>query len=180
MHVYLIKCILKKIVDQQKEASDAIRSSCSISLFICVREVCGDSGFLQFCSWKAKAAYPYRPAEVSIGLKGVLNNGCATYIPDVDGIEQPGETAPVVIKFQQITESTIKDDIAAGNRISCGSGEKLVFSECQRDSMPLTLPKRGFWLRLALLIIPILFRKFAFDNMIKLYQQRNSPGSKDL
>ena len=152
-------------------------ASCSILFYLSASEKFAETlGFYNSVVGKPKLLILTGQLRVSIGLKGVLNNGCADFVPDVNGIEQPGNSSRCLIKFQQTTESTKNGvDIATGNRILCGSGEKLRFCRSVKRFDASHASKTRICNALRLLIIPILFRKFAFDNIIKLYQQRNLP-----
>ena len=138
-------------------------ASCSILFYLSASEKFAETlGFYNSVVGKPKLLILTGQLRVSIGLKGVLNNGCADFVPDVNWIEQPGNSSRCLIKFQQTTESTKNGvDIATGNRILCRSVKRF-------DASHASLTRICNALRL--LIIPILFRKFAFDNIIKLYQ----------
>ena len=108
-------------------------ASCSILFYLSASEKFAETlGFYNSVVGKPKLLILTGQLRVSIGLKGVLNNGCADFVPDVNWIEQPGNSSRCLIKFQQTTESTKNGvDIATGNRILCGSGEKLRFCRSQ-------------------------------------------------
>lgn len=82
-------------------------ASCSILFYLSASEKFAETlGFYNSVVGKPKLLILTGQLRVSIGLKGVLNNGCADFVPDVNGIEQPGNSSRCLIKFQQTTEST--------------------------------------------------------------------------
>lgn len=117
--------------------------------------------------------------RIGVGLEGVLNNGSSDFIPDINRIKQPGNGILYRIKSEQAAECTKnRIDIAAGNRVFGGGCKKLRLCRIVKRLDPSNTAKTRIRNTLCFFIFFILFRKFAFNDVIKFHQFRELLGQR--